>query len=212
MSATEHETLLEALLAVQSETPALQKSKINPAFKSKYVSLDTLMETVMPILNAHGLVWLTLPCRDEAGPALTYRLVHATSGEAVEGTMPLMLAKTDPQGQGSAITYSRRYSLMAVLGLVADEDDDGNKASKRQEASGRANGNGSPEVLPPARVAEVVAAIKRAKMPLDWARMQLVAVGAPEVPDGPILTATLQALTPEQATELIGICDEAANR
>lgn len=68
------------------------------------------------------------------------------------------------------------------------------------------------ESLPDDRVREVIAAIKRAKMPLDWARMQLVAVGAPEVPDGPILTATLQALTPEQATELIGICDEAANR
>jgi hypothetical protein len=52
--------------------------------------------------------------------------------------MPLLLAKSDPQGQGSAITYARRYALMAVLGLVADEDDDGNKASAAKPKPKRA--------------------------------------------------------------------------
>jgi hypothetical protein len=143
MAETTHKSLLASLLAVQRDTPAVQKTKINPAFRSKYVSLDSLMETVMPVLNTHGLVWVTLPGRDPQGePALSYRLIHAETGEAIEGTMPLMLAKGDPQGQGSAITYARRYSLMAVLGLVADEDDDGNKASRRTPApAAKSNGH-----------------------------------------------------------------------
>ena len=40
------------------------------------------------------------------------------------------LVKSDPQSQGSAVTYARRYSYMAALGLVADEDDDGNSGTR----------------------------------------------------------------------------------
>lgn len=125
------DTLVAALHAFQAQAPTLQKDKINPAFRSKYLSLDGLMEQVLPALNAQGLVWVTMPGAGQDGePALDYRLIHVSSGEEITGVMPLMLAKRDPQGQGSALTYARRYSLMAVLGLVADEDDDGNHASQ----------------------------------------------------------------------------------
>jgi hypothetical protein len=70
-------------------------------------------------------------------------LVHGESGEQMEGTMLLQAAKNDPQGQGSAITYAKRYALMALCGLSADEDDDGNKASqppRRRAASSAATG------------------------------------------------------------------------
>ncbi len=128
-----------AVHAFQAEAPALQKDKLNPAFKSKYLSLDALMEQVMPLLNKHGLIWLTAPNYIQVNggpetknvePNLSYRLIHATSGEETSGTVPLLLSKRDAQGLGSAITYARRYALMAVLGLVADEDDDGNRASE----------------------------------------------------------------------------------
>lgn len=131
--------LWKAVHAFQGEAPSLQKDKINPAFRSKYLSLDTLMEQVTPALHKHGLIWLTAPnyVYVNAGPEqkslepnLSYRLIHVESGEETSGTVPLLLAKRDPQGLGSAITYARRYSLMAVLGLVADEDDDGQKASR----------------------------------------------------------------------------------
>jgi hypothetical protein len=123
-------SLLAALLAVQQEVPTLPKDAINPHFRSRYTPLDTIVEHVGPILTKNGLVWLTMPCRDEHGdPALQYRLAHASTGEVLEGTMPLLLTKADPQGMGSAITYARRYSLCAVLNLVADEDDDGNAGS-----------------------------------------------------------------------------------
>jgi hypothetical protein len=121
--------LLEALLAAQREMPALKKTATNPHFKSKFAPLDTIVETVNPVLHKHGLTWSTLPGHDEYGPALTYRLAHAPSGESIEGRMPLLLAKPDAQGMGSAITYARRYALCAVLNLVSDDDDDGSGAA-----------------------------------------------------------------------------------
>lgn len=125
------ETLMSALLAVQQAAPKLQKDAINPHFKNKYVSLDKLMDAVLPVLNEHKLAWVTLPDADSEGrPVLRYRLIHTPTVETLEGSMPLLLTKQDPQGQGSAITYARRYSLMAVLGLVANTDDDARAASR----------------------------------------------------------------------------------
>jgi hypothetical protein len=130
-----HKSLLEALLAVQAEAPPLKKDATNPAFRSKYTPLDTVVETIGPILNKHGLTWRTFPTTNEHGqPALRYRLQHVASGEMDEDVMPLLLGKEDSQGLGSAITYSRRYSLCAVLNLVADDDDDGHRASQRKGA------------------------------------------------------------------------------
>jgi len=158
----ETDSLYTALLAVQGELPHLQRTKINPAFRSKYVPLEELHEEVLPILNQHGLVWITQPVlggTEEADqPCLHYRLLHAATGDEIEGLMSLMIDKQNPQGQGSAITYARRYSLMAVLGLVADDDDDGNKASGRgkpasRKASKQAAGQQKP--AQPAGVASV---------------------------------------------------------
>lgn len=142
--------LYPALLAVQAEAPTLQKSAINPHFGNRFVPLEKVHEAVMPILNKHGLAWLTLPgVTDNGNPILNYRLIHVESGDEVAGTMAL-LGKSDPQGQGSAITYARRYSLMAVLGLVADEDDDGNEGSEpgqKVPVARNADVTGGPEFL-----------------------------------------------------------------
>ena len=139
-----HKNLGEALVAFQAEAPTLVKDSTNPHFRSKFVSLDPRVETVRPLLAKHGLAWSALPCIGPSGePALRYQLLHAATGEAISDTMPLLLSKADPQGQGSAITYARRYSLSAVLNLVADEDDDGNQASKEaSKAKGAGNGRG----------------------------------------------------------------------
>jgi hypothetical protein len=92
---------------------------------------------------------MTLPGRDADGePALTYRLAHAPTGDAIEGTMPLLLSKNDAQGQGSAITYARRYALCAVLNLVADDDDDGARAAAGRSQQTPRN---SPDLATPAQ-------------------------------------------------------------
>ncbi len=136
-----HTGLMAALLAAQAEAPKIQKDGLNPHFKSKYMSLDTIIGEVGPVLSKNGLIWVTLPCRDDKGePALRYRIIHADSKEELGDTIPLLLSKSDPQGQGSAITYARRYSLVAVLNLVADEDDDGNSASPTRTTTRASNG------------------------------------------------------------------------
>jgi hypothetical protein len=117
------------------EAPALQKDAINPHFKNSYLSLDSLMEAVRPILHKHGLVLTQWPTHlvTEAGiePALRTALIHASSDQMQQDTMPLVLDRENPQGQGSAITYARRYALMSILGLVADEDDDDGTAGSK---------------------------------------------------------------------------------
>jgi hypothetical protein len=192
-------TLLGALRDFQGEAPKLQKDKINPAFKSKYLSLSALMEQVLPALNAHGLVWVTLPGADERGePALAYRLIHVESGEVIDGAMPLLVAKRDPQGVGSALTYARRQALMAVLGLVADEDDDGNTASGNTNGGGAAsNGTGAPKAsrMPAAAKNPLLAELDQ----FDKPALILSAAGVPylsgewTVDDGPKIRAAIDA-------------------
>jgi hypothetical protein len=121
--------LVKALIAAQKEFAPLAKSAENPHFKNKFVPLNEVIESVLPVLNKNGLAVSQLPTTlDTGAPALTTTLMHE-SGQSLSSTMPLLVAKQDPQGQGSAITYARRYALMSILGLVGDEDDDGNAAS-----------------------------------------------------------------------------------
>ena len=127
-------TLLEAILAVQGEVGTLRKDAVNPHFKSKYTPLDTIVETVGPILNKHGLVWMTFPSTGENGAVLKYVLSHAATNDEIADAVPLINPKNDMQGMGSAITYARRYALCAVLNLVADVDDDGNAAQAPKPA------------------------------------------------------------------------------
>ncbi len=111
--------------------PAL-KTNTNPHFRSKYVALDGCIEAVIDSLNANGIALMqpTHECAD--GVTVETLFVHE-SGEVMSGgKLHVPAAKNDPQGYGSALTYARRYSLMAACG-IAPEDDDGNAASKRPQ-------------------------------------------------------------------------------
>lgn len=105
---------------------------------------------MLPVLSSLGLVLVQSPSSLDGEPALTTRLIHVETGEELSDTMPLMLAKDDPQGQGSAITYARRYALMSTLGLVADEDNDAEGVKPRPKASTQSvsEGNGSSDAVP----------------------------------------------------------------
>jgi hypothetical protein len=108
--------------------PALKSSQ-NPHFRSKYADLAACVEAVIEALNSNGiaLVQRTLP--SENGVTVETVFIH-TSGETMSsGPLHVPASKHDPQGYGSALTYARRYSLMAACG-IAPEDDDGNAASK----------------------------------------------------------------------------------
>lgn len=125
-------SLAQALLEVQKSAQAIQRDSINPHFGNRYISLDTLMPQILPKLNEAGLLLMQLPDHVGEAPALTTRITLAATGESVEATVPLILDKDNSQGLGSALTYTRRYALLSILGLVADKDDDGEAASKGQ--------------------------------------------------------------------------------
>ncbi len=88
------------------------------------------MPAALTLLNKHGLAVTQLVDNAVDAGSLTTMLMHE-SGEWISATQPLLLAKADPQGQGSAITYARRYGLMSMLGIVAEDDDDANAAVVR---------------------------------------------------------------------------------
>jgi hypothetical protein len=120
--------LAPALVALQADLKPVAKTATNPFFKSKYAPLTEVMESIQPLLAKHKLAVSQFVTHLNGASALRTILIHE-SGQLLQDIQPLLLVKQDPQGQGSAITYARRYGVMAVLGLVADEDDDGNAAS-----------------------------------------------------------------------------------
>lgn len=123
-----HGSLTEALVAAQGEMPKVGRDAENPHFKSKFVSLDALIEATRPILKKHGLALTQFPCVSEIGaPMLRTSLVHV-SGQRLEADMPLLVGNQTMQQLGSAITYARRYAWSAVLGIASEDDDDGNTA------------------------------------------------------------------------------------
>jgi hypothetical protein len=120
-------------VAAQAEFAPVAKDKDNPFFKSRYADLASVMATVQPVLARHKLAVTQLIgfTVDESGAArdtLTTILAHE-SGEALESVMLLHMPKKEPQAQGSATTYARRYALMSLLNIVADDDDDGNRGT-----------------------------------------------------------------------------------
>lgn len=119
-----------ALVKAQKEFGPALKSSTNPHFRSRYADLSACVEAVIDALNNNGiaLTQRVSPCDD--GVIVETVFIHE-SGEIINcGQLHVPAAKQDPQGYGSALTYARRYSLMAACG-IAPEDDDGNSASRR---------------------------------------------------------------------------------
>jgi hypothetical protein len=119
-----------AIVKAQGELNAVHKDGNNPHFRSKYATLQNIVESTRDTLRKHGLaVVQTFGETDGTYINLITTLLHE-SGEYISGTFTMRPSKADPQGLGSATTYARRYALSAVLGIVADEDDDGNASSR----------------------------------------------------------------------------------
>jgi hypothetical protein len=106
--------------------PAL-KDKTNPAFRSKYADLGACIDSVEEALLSNGIAFIQETSEDATGVTVETVFLHE-SGETLRcGKLHVPASKQDPQGYGSALTYARRYSLMAACG-IAPEDDDGNAA------------------------------------------------------------------------------------
>jgi len=116
-----------AFVAAQREFAPALKTSTNPHFKSKYAALDACIEAVA--LNNHGIGLLQKCHQDDSGICVETILLHESGEQLSGGILHVPAAKNDPQGYGSALTYARRYSLMATCG-IAPEDNDGNLACR----------------------------------------------------------------------------------
>jgi hypothetical protein len=137
--------LATALAKAQGTMDDASKDSTNPHFRSKYADLASVRAAVRGPLSANGLAYVQLPSFDGECVRVETVLMHGESGEFLSETLSIPLLKKDAHSIGSAITYARRFSLMAVLGIAPDEDDDGNKASERPAISQRA----APRFAPP---------------------------------------------------------------
>ncbi len=140
MTDTIHSALAKALPTVDGAS----KSANNPHFKSKYADLASVIEAIRPVAE-HGIWFRQMPIEHESGACIKTLYVHA-SGELDAGDCFVPASKKDAQGFGSAMTYARRYGLMAAFG-IAPEDDDGNAATKAPPAA--------PDKITPAQLAEL---------------------------------------------------------
>ena len=125
-----------ALVSAQRAFGPALKSSTNPHFKSKYADLSACVEAVLGALNANGIALVQKQHPSEGGVAVETLFVHESGEVFSAGTISVPAAKQDPQGYGSALTYARRYGLMAACG-IAPEDDDGNAAAAAQRAKQR---------------------------------------------------------------------------
>lgn len=108
----------------------------------KYLNLATILKTIKPVFEKHGLAFSQRVTFDNAGEARqvigTVETIIFDSEEQMVACSYPFFVTGDPQQVGSAITYARRYSLYAVLGIFPDKDDDGAYAKQRYETAGRA--------------------------------------------------------------------------
>lgn len=120
----------KALAEFRKEVKQPLKDANNPFFKSKYVPLENVVEAIDDVAPKHGLSFTQWPVSDGNGNVGVSTMLLHSSGQYIEYDPVYMKPdKQTPQAIGSAITYSKRYSLSAVFGITSDEDDDGNQAT-----------------------------------------------------------------------------------
>jgi hypothetical protein len=142
-----HKSLQHAKIAAQAEMERAAKSKANPAFKSKYADLGSVMDACMTALNEHGIAVSQPLVTDEQGRMFVKTIfVHADSSETEETAIPLLFDQSrGMQGLGGAITYARRYGLQS-LAVIAADDDDGNGVARLTPPQQKAVEDANPKI------------------------------------------------------------------
>lgn len=187
----ERAPLAKALVAAQKATEAVKKASTNTHFNNKYADLSVVVEAVVPALNEAGVAAIQSPAFDGEMVSVTTMLLHE-SGASLTSILNLRPSKLDPQGVGSAITYARRYALLAMTG-AAPEDDDGNAASgPRQERPEPKRADPKPPTLSE-RADRLVATMKAAQTSAELTKAMNLAAG---------LCGELDAKDPERLAEI----------
>ena len=112
--------LTQGLAKFHAMVGRISKDAKNPFFKSNYASLPHIITEIAEPLEKAGLVLSQFP----NGDGLTTMVIHAESGEFISATYTLQVVRqNDPQAQGSAISYARRYAITSILNLAISDDD-----------------------------------------------------------------------------------------
>ena len=147
--------LAKALVEFSKTTTTVPYDSVNPHFHSQYASLKAIHKVVDPLLAAQGLMVMQFPINQEDQCGCVTIVIHE-SGETIEYPFTVPLSKKDPQAACAAVSYARRHSLSGALGLVTDEDQDGEGTVGRREAI---KGAGKP--TPKARKAPAMSTANR---------------------------------------------------
>jgi len=147
--------IAKALLTAQAQLGGVVRDSKNPHFKSAYASLESVIQHAKPALQSAGVAFTQAPGAIVDGAIeITTMLMHGDTGQWLRSTVHVPLAKRDPQGVGSAITYGCRYALMATLGLPPVDDD-------AEAAMLRGSANDEPPPIKSSRHAEIEAELVR---------------------------------------------------
>lgn len=149
--------IASALVKAQKAFGPALKSSTNPHFRSKYADLSACVEAVIDGLNENGIALIQIPHECESGVTVETLFIHESGETLSAGRLHVPATKQDAQGYGSALTYARRYSLMAACG-IAPEDDDGNAAVKARVLPAQA------QVLSPEYAAQHLDTLQAAAM------------------------------------------------
>lgn len=137
-------SISSALVKAQKEFGPALKTSSNPHFRSKYADLSACVEAVIDGLNNNGIFLMQSSHLCEDGVTVETVFIHESGEQISAGKLHVPASKQDAQGYGSALTYARRYALMAACG-IAPEDDDGNAAVRLKQAE-------KPAAPPPPKV------------------------------------------------------------
>jgi len=118
-----------ALCKAQAVMKHAEKDATNPAFKSKYATLASVIDAVKGPLTSNGIAFPQFTLDVDSGVAVETMLIH-TSGQWLASVCTIPVAKVSAHGVGAAISYAKRYGLAAICGISAETDDDGNTAAR----------------------------------------------------------------------------------
>lgn len=193
--------LATAMRAVQQNVGTVPTDSTNLHFRNKYASLAAVNDAIREHYLAAGLAVMQAPGSYADGiMTLTTLIVHAESGEWLSNEMQLPVAKTDPQGAGSALTYAERYSLMALFNLPP-VDDDAEAASQPQQrvsappASVRASLEPAPAAPPAGTISQAAASGATRQRLMEAMLMQRTRVELRTWADNPKVAAAIERLS-----------------
>lgn len=165
-----------ALVKAQKAFGPALKTSTNPAFRSKYAKLENCIEAVIDALNDNGIVLMQPTHLCEDGVIVETMFLHESGEQISNGKLHVPATKHDAQGYGSALTYARRYSLLAACGIAA-EDDDGEAASKSKAAPAKPVATPAPAAKAPTSIEgkdtpwQLKVVAKPGGDPIEWAQL-----------------------------------------